>query len=209
MLDLELTKPTFEGRSHTRGPQIHQHIWGMFGSAISAGVSAKIASQNRKFQERMTRHRYQYQMEDMRKAGLNPMLAAGASPPASPPGAMAQIPDFGKNVPTAKLQAAQAKLTKKQGQQADSNVRLNDANARLRTAEAVKAELEASAWGVPASAWDYMTGAIKGGYQDAKDELTKPISDFQSFKRALQFLQTGVPSSAKTHDIRRPAKKLE
>ena len=91
----------------------------LFGSGMSAAVSAKIASQNRKFQERMTKNRYQYQMADMRSAGLNPMLSMGQQPPASPPGAMAQIPDFGKSFTSsfqAKLQNEQAR---KVGNEAD------------------------------------------------------------------------------------------
>ena len=86
------------------------------GSAITAGVSAKIAAQNRAFQERMTKHRYQYQMEDMRKAGLNPMLAFGQSPPAAPPGAMAQIPDFGASISRGASALAEKRLKNQQTQ---------------------------------------------------------------------------------------------
>lgn len=47
------------------------------------------AQLNRNFQERMARNSYQYGMEDMRKAGLNPMLAYSQGGAHVPAGAMA------------------------------------------------------------------------------------------------------------------------
>jgi hypothetical protein len=135
----------------------------MIGSAISAGVSAKVAYENRKFQERMTKNRYQYQMEDMRKAGLNPILASGQAPPGAPPGAMAQIPDFGKTMYA-------SALAKKQGEQAESGTRLNDATARLKTAEAARAEVEARLWGAPASALDWLETKKQGATDWLSDQ---------------------------------------
>jgi hypothetical protein len=71
---------------------------GALTSGISAGVSAAVAADNRKFQERMYKNRYTYQVDDLKRAGLNPALAYGQTPPAGPPGDKAQIPDFGKDV---------------------------------------------------------------------------------------------------------------
>lgn len=55
----------------------------------SQSFNSAEAAANRAWQERMYRDRYQIQMEDMRRAGLNPMLAAGASPPGAPGGSAA------------------------------------------------------------------------------------------------------------------------
>ena len=76
----------------------------------------EIASDNRKFQERMTKNRYQYQMADMKKAGLNPILASGQAPPGAPPGAMASIPDFGKSFSGGYSAKAGADLANQQAQ---------------------------------------------------------------------------------------------
>ncbi|UNI72429.1 MAG: DNA pilot protein [Chaetfec virus UA24_2285] len=51
--------------------------------------SEKSAQNNREFQERMARNSYQYAVEDLKKAGLNPLLAVsqgGASTPSGSAG---------------------------------------------------------------------------------------------------------------------------
>lgn len=47
--------------------------------AIFSGLEARRASaKNRAFQKKMYKHRFRYSVKDMRKAGINPILAAGA-----------------------------------------------------------------------------------------------------------------------------------
>lgn len=59
---------------------------GAAGSAKAAKAQKAEAQRNREFQQSMYMHRYQWQMEDMRRAGLNPILSykmgapGGASP---------------------------------------------------------------------------------------------------------------------------------
>lgn len=73
------------------------------GTAISSALGMSEAAKNRKFQKHMYKHRFQYSMQDMRKAGLNPMLAAGMGlgGGGSPSGSMASIPDLGRAGATA------------------------------------------------------------------------------------------------------------
>lgn len=61
-------------------------IGGLLGGAISAGVTTKLARENRKWQEKMANTAYQRTMRDMRKAGLNPILAGKLGGAATPPG---------------------------------------------------------------------------------------------------------------------------
>jgi len=67
------------------------------GSLWSARASRKEAAVNRGFQADMSSTAYQRAMADMRKAGLNPILAGKLGPASTPAGAMANIPDIGQS----------------------------------------------------------------------------------------------------------------
>lgn len=58
----------------------------------SANVaSAEQAQLNRDFQERMSRHAHRYEVEDLKEAGLNPILSAKYGGASTPTGAMPDI----------------------------------------------------------------------------------------------------------------------
>lgn len=50
----------------------------LLGGASANAASAKEAKLNREFQERMARNKHQYEVKDLRAAGLNPILSAHA-----------------------------------------------------------------------------------------------------------------------------------
>ena len=69
-----------------------------FGPAVGAGVSGLFglgaAKQQQEHAEHMYKNRYQWTMKDLRKAGLNPMLAIGGAQGGVPTSATAPTPDF-------------------------------------------------------------------------------------------------------------------
>lgn len=65
------------------------------GGAISTALAVKEAKRQRKWATKQYKHRYQWQMEDMRKAGLNPILMSMSGAGSTPGGQAARIPDMG------------------------------------------------------------------------------------------------------------------
>ena len=58
------------------------------GQSEANSANLAIAREQMAFQERMFKNRHTYEVEDLRRAGLNPILSAGGQPP-SPAGASA------------------------------------------------------------------------------------------------------------------------
>lgn len=71
-------------------------IGDIVGGLASSGMAFASANRQMKFQEKMYKHRYQWTVQDMLKAGINPIYAAqmGLGGGSVPPGAKADVPDF-------------------------------------------------------------------------------------------------------------------
>lgn len=69
---------------------------GMLGSIIGSVSSANEAKKQRRFVREMRATAYQATMDDMRAAGLNPILAYKTGPTPAGSAAMGQTPDFGQ-----------------------------------------------------------------------------------------------------------------
>ncbi len=77
------------------------------GSLVSGMFGRSSAKSQMGFQEKMSRTQHQREVEDLRAAGLNPILSAGGPGAASPAGAMATMPDFGSSAMAAMLMESQ------------------------------------------------------------------------------------------------------
>ena len=118
---------------------------GYLGAAESNKEARKMQQRQMDFQQRMFQHRYQYQMADMKAAGLNPILAYSQGPPGGPAGSPPIQPlnelgaigaELGRGVSTA-IQArrmeADVKLSEEQAKAAAESVKNIAEDTKLKT----------------------------------------------------------------------------
>ena len=145
-------------------------LFGLGGDAISAAAMAEEGKKNRQFQERMYKHRHQYATEDMRKAGINPILAAASGQPTTA-GSMANVPHMGQNV------------GKNQGRgnlNAAKNVMV--AERGLKGEQAALARTQREIAGAQAASAKLDFAQKLGGWSAAKDLLGEPTAAFQRWQ---------------------------
>ena len=101
-------------------------------TAATSAFNAAMSKKNRQFQAYMYQNRYKMSMEDMRRAGLNPVLAAGSGlgGGSSPAGSTAQAATPSQMGSRAISSAQQVKMVnvQKQNVQADTGLKVNQAS---------------------------------------------------------------------------------
>lgn len=132
-------------------------LFGVGGQMGMAAMQAREAAKNREFQERMFKHRYQYQVDDLRKAGLNVAMAYGQQPPGPPGGAQAQLPklDIGGQLSGAADAAAKKK-----------SLQVMEEQAKAYTAQATREHSQALL-----NAAQTQTTAATARWQDAQAKV--------------------------------------
>lgn len=155
------------------------------GAAISGIASAIAASRQRAFAKEMFRNRYQYTMQDMRAAGLNPMLAAKLGGGQPPQGSQAQVPNIADAISGAfrsrreeRMQGITRGTAKTNALTADAQRRTAEASALIREAEVTKAQMEARYWTTKEGRAALEAGLIPGGPVGVSAFGVKRVGDF-------------------------------
>lgn len=117
-------------------------LGGLLGGAAQGGISYASAQQQQEAQRDAYKHRYQWTVEDLRKAGLNPVLAAQHGAGSVGPMAQMETP----NVASALQVASQVGMQYAQADQASSQAAINQHTAREAKASADIAENTAAAF---------------------------------------------------------------
>lgn len=94
-------------------------LLGFGGSVVASALSAKSASDQMSFQERMSSTSHQREVEDLKKAGLNPILSAKLGGASSPPGAMVHYENPAKNLTSDYVTAKRLKEVEMKNSAAD------------------------------------------------------------------------------------------
>lgn len=108
-------------------------IVGAAGSWFSGKSAADAAEENYK-------HRYQWQVKDLKKAGLNPMLAVSQGAPNVP---QPQFPDIGEGALKGAAVGVQAQLAKKQAANIEADTALKGSATALNVASARESAIRA------------------------------------------------------------------
>lgn len=154
------------------------------GSLFSSAMSMREARKNRAFQKGMSGTAHQREVEDLRAAGLNPILSAGGKGASTPGGAQGSISDLGQAVGTGasaalnSARAMSAKLDAKLAQDA-----LSYYNRTPESKDTLSGAILADRAGMPASAGAAVSTARKladysrGKINKVVDTIAEPVME--------------------------------
>lgn len=111
---------------------------GLAGGIISGAFNAYQASENRDFQKRMSDTAHRREIDDLRAAGLNPILSSKYGGSSTPPGSAASVamPDLGESYRKGKQQPQEMSLLSAQQRLVEANIRDVNSSATLKDTQA-------------------------------------------------------------------------
>jgi hypothetical protein len=191
--------PLIPGISDNLAGSLFTGLTSLFGGAAANVSREQQAAQQMQFQERMSSTAYQRAMQDMREAGLNPMLAAKVGPASSPVGAMANIQDIGTPAAQAATSAYQAQTQRRQQEQSEQLIasQVEKITSDISVNEATKARMEQDV--LLMHARELTEGQLLAMYRETAAKLKQEVGTQEAIKllkqmelRAYQFVDSKV-----------------
>jgi len=170
---------------------------GLAGAGLSAGIGAigsfLTGKSSQSAAERAYKHRYQWQVKDLEKAGLNPMLAVSQGAPNVPQG---NFPDMGQAASRG-VEAFSAKtaatLAQAQGKNLEASALANTAQAKLSEAGTAKALEEARLTGITADIAKedvpYAAGTSREKYYKLAGERLKIANEAEQISENIKITE--------------------
>lgn len=149
---------------------------GVLGSALGTGLGFKTATDAWRRQKRVLQKGIQWKVADLRKAGLNPILAAGGGlGGGSAPGVQAaKIPAIGQDINTGRKVSSENRLRTQQGNLLTSQIRETDSRTRVNSGQELKLSAETESIRKNTKRWSPFSDI--GGA--ASRDITGPLSDW-------------------------------
>ncbi len=160
-------------------------ITGLLGGQQQAEAGQAASAKQMAFQERMYKNRYQYQMADMRSAGLNPILSYRQGAPGGPAGSTYQPPNIGAAaVAGASAGASSALQTRRVSTELD---RMRAEISNIEADTALKGEQQVVA------TTQHQLNDILGSYNVLRREMLEP--EAYSARQLMELFQRGGNAS--------------
>lgn len=179
----------------------------LLGTHASNQASSAQAARQMAFQEEMSSTAHQREIEDLRKAGLNPILSALGSGSSSPGGASGQVNDLGAGISKGADTALALRAQNKELQQKDvqiDNTREDTFNKQKMSA-LIANQASASAKDVEAKT---MTNRVLRETLDSQIKKAKAEGDYSEINQIMGIINSGASSAGQIiSPIKFPGKK--